>query len=274
MANYEISIYDGINWVRLAQVDEINSPVTNKTLPLISRRDFEDGTLIKTDIDYSHDMGDSFYMEVKGDMYGYGSIFTAISGYIYNDHEGNPGPIIANRIVNHSSTCVIETLKAMCIDGKLCFWWPRLGYWQSFSVVCYRSSAGDYFTNHVTEISNSADPSSTATKVFDMTSNGNAVVYPVTTDNISQQYVYYSSNAGNADTVNSLHASSFVRHDATQSLSTSNKARARSNIGAGTVVSLSISGTTLYYNNADGSSGSVELPSGGNRSAQIHSDIY
>lgn len=278
MANYETYIYDGLDWIRLAQVDDINSPVTNKTLPLISRRDFEDGTLIKTDIDYSHDEGDAFYMEVKGDMYGYGSMFTAISGHIYNDHEAYPGPIIANRIVNHSSTCVIETLKAMCIDGKLCFWWPRLGYWQSFSVVCYRSNYGDYFTNHVTEISNSADPSSTATKVFDMASNGNACVYPITTDNISLQSVNYAnssdyaSNAGNADTVNSLHASSFVRHDATQSLSTSNKARARSNIGAGTVESLSISGHTLYYNFAGGGSGSVELPASG--SSQIHHDSY
>lgn len=273
MADYETYICVGTHWIRLAQVDEINSPVTNKTLPPISRRDFEDGTLIKTDIDYSHDMGDAFYMEVKGDMYGYGSIFTAISGYIYNDHEGNPGPIIANCIVNHSSTCVIETLKAMCIDGKLCFWWPRLGYCQSFSVVCYRSSAGDYFTNHVTEIFNSVDPSNLATKVFDMTSNGNAVVYPVTTDNVSLQSVNYASNAGNADTVNSLHASSFVRHDATQSLSASNKSRARSNIGAGRVESLSISGHTLYYNFADGGSGSVELPASGG-TAQVHNDNY
>ena len=418
MANYEISIYDGLNWIRLAQVDDINSPVTNKTLPPISRRDFEDGTLIKTDIDYSNDMGDAFYMEVKGDMYGYGSIFTAISGYIYNDHEGNPGPIIANRIVNHSSTCCIDTLKAMCIDGKLCFWWPRLGYWQSFSVVCYRSSEGDYFTNHVTEIFNSVDPSNQATKVFDMTSEGNAVVYPVTTDNISQQSVNYAnssdyaSNAGNAynldgnpatafarkiqwewnekkdfgdsgylligkfsmydsnvtidinsttdityhatlviatqninesrggswslttygdadnhitpllkvkyasgsryfevyfappawsknlvhikatgiydatnicESVNSVPStnlltitnaltSSFVEFNSTQSLNSAQKSRARSNIGAGTVVSLSISGTTLYYNNADGSSGSVELPAGG--ASQVHNDNY
>lgn len=272
MANYETYIYDGLDWIHLAQVDDINSPVTNKTLPLISPRDFEDGTLVKTDIDYSHNDGDAFFLEIKGDMYGHGSIHTVVTGYIYID-SGNPGPIICNRVVNHSSTCVINTLKAMCINGKLCFWWPRLGYWQSFSVVCYRSNYGDYFTNRVTEISNSTDPSSTATKVFDMTSNGNAVVNPITSDNIYQQYVYYASNAGNADTVNSLHASSFVRHDATQSLSTSNKARARSNIGAGTVESLSISGRTLYYNFAGGGSGSVELPSSSG-SSQIHNDNY
>ena len=69
MANYETYIYDGLDWIHLAQVDDINSPVTNKTLPLISPRDFEDGTLVKTDIDYSHNDGDAFFLEIKGDMY-------------------------------------------------------------------------------------------------------------------------------------------------------------------------------------------------------------
>lgn len=274
MANYAIFEYDGQNWIRLASQDDVNDPSFNKSLVPWSPRDFEHGTLVKTSIDYTPDCGDAFYLEIKGDMYGYGSIFTVVSGYIYNDHEGNPGPIIANRIVNHSSTCCITAMTAMCIDGKLCFWWPRLGYWQSFSVVCCRSSAGNYYTNCVTEISNSTDPSSSATKVFDMTSNGNAVVYPVTTDNVSQQSVYYASNAGNADTLDSLHASSFVRHDVTQSLSSTNKSRARSNIGAGRVESLSISGNTLYYHFAGGGSGSVELPAASGGSSQIHSDIY
>ena len=37
----------------------------------------------------------------------------------------------------------------------------KQSYWQSFGCECYRSNAGDYTTNHVVSVTNSADPGGT-----------------------------------------------------------------------------------------------------------------
>jgi len=62
----------------------------------------------------------------------------------------------------------------MNIDGNLCFWFARIGYWQSFACECYSASSGNYNSNLVTEVSNSADPSSSATKVVVLGTGGSS----------------------------------------------------------------------------------------------------
>lgn len=121
-----------------------------------SPRDFKDGTLIKTSIDYSKAEGDAFFMEIAGDTYTYGlgSMLTLVQGYIYNN-------TIISYSVNNLGRTKITELYAMNIDGNLCFWFPRLGYWQSFRVGVYRSSGGNYWKNVVTSITNSAKPTGT-----------------------------------------------------------------------------------------------------------------
>lgn len=111
------------------------------------------GVLIKTMIDYSQANGNSFYMEIKGNVYQRkNSCFTQVQGYIYN-----------NTIVNYGVSCIgsepIRGLKAMNINGYLCFWFPKQGYWEGYTVTCIRSDLkGSGVKNEVVDIVDSADP--------------------------------------------------------------------------------------------------------------------
>jgi len=173
----------------------VNDVTKNPTLPKNSPRNFVNGTLVTTDFQYDadHASGVAFYMEIKGDLYGQGRMFTQVNGYIWDN-------TIINYGVNNLSDVGIAQLIAMSIDGKLCFWWPRLGYWQSFSVVVYESSGGDYHTNHVISVTDSADVT-TAVKRIDLATN---LISTINTSNIGSQSV------SNADTVDNMHASDFV----------------------------------------------------------------
>lgn len=117
-----------------------------------SSRDFADGTLITTNIDYSHTEGDSFLLEIKGNMYGGGiPMDTKVQGYIYADTIINQS--------GYSTYSDLATIIAMNINGNLCFWFPRLWYWQGFSVKVIATGGGDITTvNRVISIDNSAEP--------------------------------------------------------------------------------------------------------------------
>ena len=126
-----------------------------------SPRDFANGTLITTDINYAVSGGDAFLLVIFADGYGNGRYLTLANGYIYN-----------NTIINYGVTNMstrIGSIIAQNVGGKLCFWFTRQGYWQSFGCACYRSSAGDYSTNHVVSVTNSADPN--GTKRVDLCTN-------------------------------------------------------------------------------------------------------
>ncbi|MDY0933132.1 hypothetical protein [Chryseobacterium sp. CFBP8996] len=120
-----------------------------------SHRDFPDGTLITTNIDYSHSAGDSFLLEIKGNMYGGGlPMDTKVQGYIYADTIINQS--------GYSTYADLTTIVAMNINGNLCFWFPRLWYWQGFSVKVIATGGGDLTTiNRVISIDNSPEPAGT-----------------------------------------------------------------------------------------------------------------
>lgn len=117
-----------------------------------SGRDFADGTLITTNIDYSHSEGDSFLLEIKGNMYGGGiPMDTKVQGYIYADTIINQS--------GYSTYSDLTTIIAVNINGNLCFWFPRLWYWQGFSVKAITTGGGGQTTvNRVVSIDNSAEP--------------------------------------------------------------------------------------------------------------------
>lgn len=120
-----------------------------------SGRDFPDGTLITTNIDYSNTEGDSFLLEIKGNMYGGGlPMDTKVQGYIY-----------AGTIINESGYSTYSDLTsiiAININGNLCFWFPRFWYWQGFSVKVIATGGGDITTvNRVISIDNSPEPAGT-----------------------------------------------------------------------------------------------------------------
>ena len=137
-----------------------------------TKRDFINGTLITTDIDYNVKDGHPFYMEIKGNTYGrYNSCFTQVQGYIYNN-------TIIHYGVSHLGVYHINGIIAINVDGNLCFWFPRQSYWEGYSIVVY--SAFDYRVNRITSITDSSEPS--GTKRVDLASNTH---YTITTLNIS-----------------------------------------------------------------------------------------
>ena len=154
-----------------------------------TQRDFGSGTLIKTNINYDVTNGDPFYGEIKGNTYdkGLNSCFTQFQGYIY-----------ANTIISYGVThlgCLhITPITAMNIGGKLCFWFPRLGYWMGFSSKV--TTGYNYSINRVTSVIHSAEPS--GTKKVVLTSS---TVYNINSQNIASQSVNYATNAGSSSNV-------------------------------------------------------------------------
>lgn len=118
-----------------------------------SQRDFASGTLVYTSIDYSQENGDSWVLEIKGNSYGATKpFFAAIQGYIYS-----------NAVINYGGWSIgsgFSNIIVTNLGGKLCFWWPRMQYWQGFAVLAYVAH-GDRIVNRVTSIVNSADPGGT-----------------------------------------------------------------------------------------------------------------
>lgn len=117
-----------------------------------SVRDFNNGTLITTSIDYSVTNGDPFILELKGNSYG-ALVPTDIQlqGYIYNNTIINSGAY---------STGPAFPIIAMNVGGFLCFWFARQSYWQGFNVIVYTAS-GTRTLNKVVSITDVVNPNGT-----------------------------------------------------------------------------------------------------------------
>lgn len=129
------------------------NPDSKDSAWLHSGRDFTQGTRILTNIDYSQWSGAAFLVEIKGNMYGGGMVMDCkIQGYIYNDTIINA--------VGYSTHPLLTEIIALNLNGELCFWFPRLSYWQGFSVkVTDVTSAGvTTTTNRAYQIADAADP--------------------------------------------------------------------------------------------------------------------
>lgn len=125
-----------------------------------SQRDFVNGTLVTTAIDYSQEAGAAFYVSIKGNSYGESFPFEVkFQGYIYNNGViSKKGFSIGQRITG---------IKALNHQGKLCFWWPRQAYWHGFTVhVADVTMPSGRVDNQVLSIDDVAMPSG-ATKVID-----------------------------------------------------------------------------------------------------------
>jgi hypothetical protein len=117
-----------------------------------SSRDFINGTLITTSIDYSQTAGDPFVLQIRGNSYGVFIPFDIqIQGYIYTDtiiHVGG------------TSTGPTFNIIAQNVAGKLCFWFARQSYWQGFNVHVYTAQATRAL-NKVVSITDVVDPNGT-----------------------------------------------------------------------------------------------------------------
>ena len=115
-----------------------------------SGSDFVNGTLVRTSIPATATNGASYVLEASGKSYSGDPPFKfTAQGYLY-----------ANTIINHSGQHIgkagFGTLYAFENGGVLCFWWPRVSYWNSFAVHV-RDAGGDD-RNLVTSITNSTLP--------------------------------------------------------------------------------------------------------------------
>ena len=164
----------------------------------VSSSNFADGTLVSTDINSSVVEGVTYVIEVTGksddpdqppfDWIGQGSI---TEGTIKNDSAVAPGGYAPDYMKVFSDS-----------NNKLAFWWPRVSAGNSFSV--HVRDAGGEWNNRVELISNSTDLSGSSTKI--------------TTTYIKKSWTEYNDghNSGlDADTLDTLHASSFIRNDDT-----------------------------------------------------------
>ena len=135
--------------------------VDNK-LPLISQRDFSDGTVITTSIDYNISNGKPFLLEITGNAYdNLLPLDTKVQGYIYGDTIINKGGI--------SNGTFISGLVALNVGGKLTFWFPNQGYWQGYTVACYDvSQKNKRPVNTVISIANGVKPVGTKEVAIDI----------------------------------------------------------------------------------------------------------
>lgn len=126
-----------------------------------SDRNFSNGTLITTDINYAVTNGDPFVLEIRGNSYGnIIPLDLLYQGYIY-----------ADTIINHgglSNGLNISGLVAINNGGNLCFWFPHQGYWQGYNVKVYVPYA-TRAVNRVTSITDVVKP--TTAKQVDLSAN-------------------------------------------------------------------------------------------------------
>lgn len=122
-----------------------------------SGRDFVNGTLITTSIDYSQVNGDPFVLQIRGNSYGSQMPFDIQwQGYIYSSTIINTGGY---------STGPTFQITAMNVGGYLCFWFARQTYWQGFNVHVY-SAYGPRAFNKVTAITDVVNPNGTKQVAF------------------------------------------------------------------------------------------------------------
>jgi len=135
--------------------------------PYQSHSDFVNGTLVTTSIPSSATNGASFIIEVTGKSYSSSDAPHSViaQGYLYN-----------NTIINYSGSNMsgssFTQMKAMNNDGYLSFWWPRHGYWNSYSVQVREVSVAGTTKNTVTSIVNSPEPVGSKKVTIDLVSAG------------------------------------------------------------------------------------------------------
>lgn len=123
-----------------------------------SGRDFPNGTLVTSSINYNVTNGDPWILEIKGNSYGGRVPFDIqLQGYIYYNTMINFGGL--------SNGISLSGLVALNVGGNLCFWWPSQSYWQGFNVRVYTAQSGRA-QNKVVSITGTTKPAGTKEIAF------------------------------------------------------------------------------------------------------------
>ncbi|MCF2826927.1 MULTISPECIES: phage tail-collar fiber domain-containing protein [unclassified Pseudoalteromonas] len=137
----------------LLALDKVQNINAFDYMPLHSERDFKDGTLIKTSINYAVASGAAWMLEIKGNGYGGSPINVIAQGYIYSKTMLNCRGI--------ATGARLHGLVVLNVDSKMCFWFPRQSYWQGVDVYCKDVTGDGRLTNKVESITDAPKPSGT-----------------------------------------------------------------------------------------------------------------
>ena len=88
----------------------------------VTKRDFLNGTLVYTSLNVEGEL--PFLVEIKGNGYADGVVKATISGYIYQG-----GIIVTSGETNNRN---LHSVNLFLLNGMLCFWFARMGYWSGF----------------------------------------------------------------------------------------------------------------------------------------------
>ena len=180
---------------------KFNNYTLSQLSPFFYGRDFTNGTLIKTDIEFKVGVNNPFLLRIYGNGYDQGIINLEVQGYIY---AGSATTIENVQIIdvsaNNYSANNFSYIYIQCIDEKLCFWFPRLGYWHGYNVYCTKEY-GDKI-NRVTDITDVAKPDSHNELKLIPT-------YAINSENISRQSVSSATTAGQLSSTRKIWGNDF-----------------------------------------------------------------
>ena len=180
---------------------KFNNYTLSQLSSVFSGRDFTNGTLIKTDIEFKVGANNPFFLRIWGNGFSDGIINLEVQGYIYTGPATTiENILISPAIANNYSANNFSYIYIQSIDEKLCFWFPRLGYWHGYNAYC-TLEYGD-IVNHVISITDVAKPDSPNELKLVPT-------YAINSENISRQSVSSALTAGQLSSTRKIWGNDF-----------------------------------------------------------------
>ena len=181
---------------------KFNNYTLSQLSPVFSGRDFTNGTLIKTDIEFKVGSNNPFFLRIYGNGYWNGIINLKVQGYIYTESATTIENVkIIGVDANNYSTNNFSYIYIQSIDEKLCFWFPRLGYWHGYNAYCTLENEGN-IVNHIISITDVAKPDSP--NELKLVPN-----YAINSENISRQSVSSATTTGQLSSTRKIWGNDF-----------------------------------------------------------------
>lgn len=189
--------------------DKLDGYHLSQITPVVTKRDFTNGTLVKTNISFpgtNTSVSEPFLLTVRGNGYGGGIINFEFQGYVYYASSYAHPQIINSDFIIYSPKS-IDKIYTMSIDNKLCFWWARQDYWQGFHIFCTTST--QRYQNRVTEVQDVSKPSGLFEQIYTpklSLTTSNYTSYTVTKTGDGASGTWNISITGNAATATNANA--------------------------------------------------------------------
>lgn len=191
------------NAATATNADTLDGYHLSQITPVVTKRDFTNGTLVKTNISFpgtNTSVSEPFLLTVRGNGYGGGIINFEFQGYVYYAKSYTHPQIINSDFIIYSPNS-INKIYTMSIDNKLCFWWARQDYWQGFHIFC--TTNVQRYQNRVTEVQDVSKPSGLFEQIYTpklSLTTSNYTSYTVTKTGSGATGTWGISISGNAAT--------------------------------------------------------------------------